>query len=64
MTRYLILSFLLTTLSAGSVGASGLRWLPRPAADLVQARLVLDGTNSSTAAPDVAQSCAGVTFTR
>ena len=42
MTRYLILGFLLTTIPAGSIGASEFRLLPRLAADLVQARLVLD----------------------
>lgn len=64
MTRYLILSFLLTTISAGSIAASEFRLLPRLAGDLVQVRLVLDGSESSTAAPDVAKSCEGVTFTR
>ena len=48
MTRYLILGFLLTTISAGSHRSSEFRFLPRLAADLVQARLVLDGSNSST----------------
>ncbi len=66
MTRYLILSFLLTTISAGSIAASEFRVLPRLAADLLQARLVLEGSNSSTAAatPDASRSCEGVTFTR
>lgn len=64
MTRYLVLSFLLTTIAVGSARSSEFRILPQLAADPVQARLVLDGSNSSTAAPDVAQSCTGVTFTR
>jgi len=63
MTRYLILSFLLTAVTAGSAWAE-FRPLPRLVADLVQVRLVLDGSNSSTSTPDVAQSCEGVTFTR
>jgi acetyl esterase/lipase len=64
MTRYLILGFLLTTISAGTIGASEFRFMPRMTADLVKIRLVLEGSNSSTSAPDVAQSCEGVTFTR
>ncbi len=64
MTRYLILGFLLTTISAGTIGASEFRFLPRMAADLVKTRLVLEGSSSSTPAPDAAQSCEGVTFTR
>src|SRR3990170_629761 len=66
MTRYLILSFLLTTISAGSIGASEFRFLPHMATDPVKIRLVLDDSNSSTvaAAPDASKSCEGVTFTR
>jgi acetyl esterase/lipase len=66
MTRSLILGFLLTTISAGSIGASEFRFLPRPAADLAQARLVLEGSNSppAEATPDASRSCEGVTFTR
>ena len=66
MTRYLILSFLLTTISAGSIGASELRFMPRLATDLVKIRLVLEGSNGSTAAtaPDASNACEGVTFSR
>lgn len=66
MTRYLILGFLLTTMGASSIGASEFRLPPRMAPDLVQARLVLDGASSSSAAAaaDASQSCEGVTFTR
>jgi acetyl esterase/lipase len=64
MTRYLILGFLLTTISAGTIGASEFRFIPRMTADLVKIRLALEGSSNSTPAPDVAQSCEGVTFTR
>ena len=37
---------------AGSATGAGFRLVPRPAADLVQARLVLDSSNNSTATPD------------
>lgn len=62
--RYLIPCCLLMTMTAGFAGGSELRLLPRMAPDLLQIRLVLDGSNRSTAAPDAAKSCAGVTFTR
>jgi len=64
MKRSLVLCLLLTTIIAGSARGSEFRFLPRLAPDLVKVRLVLDGANSSTSAPDVAQSCEGVTFTR
>ena len=64
MTRYLVLSFLLMSIMAGSATGAGFRLVPRPAADLVQARLVLDNSNNTTATPDAMESCAGVTFSR
>ena len=65
MIRYLILSFLLTAITAGSARAE-FRFLPHMATDLVKIRLVLEGSNSSTAdaAPDASKSCEGVTFSR
>jgi len=65
MTRYLVLSFLLTAIAAGSARAE-FRFMPHMAADPVKVRLVLEGSNSSTAAaaPDASNACAGVTFTR
>ena len=64
MTRTLILCLLLTATTAASALGSELRFSPRVAADILQIRLVLDGSNRSTAAPDAMKSCAGVTFTR
>jgi acetyl esterase/lipase len=57
MARYLILSFLLTTITAGFTRASEFRFLPHLAADLMKIRLVLDGSDTSA-------SCEGVTFSR
>ncbi len=65
MTRYLILGFLLTTLTAGSVTASELRLMPPMATDPVKIRLLLEGSQSSTAATaDAPKSCEGVRFSR
>jgi acetyl esterase/lipase len=65
MTRYLILSFLLTAITAGSARAE-FQFLPQMATDPVKVRLVLEGSDSPTtgAAPDSAKSCEGVTFSR
>lgn len=66
MTRYLIVSFLLTTIAAGSARGFEFRLLPSITADLVQIRLVLEGSNSPPAAAtvDLPKTCDGVTFSR
>ena len=66
MTRYLILSFLLTAITAGGSARAEFQFLPHMVADPVQVRLVLEGSDSPTtgAAPDSAKSCEGVTFSR
>jgi acetyl esterase/lipase len=65
MTRYLILSFVLTAITAGSARAE-FRFQPHMVADPVKIGLVLEGSNSSTAdaTPDASKSCEGVTFSR
>lgn len=64
MTRYLVLSVLLTSIVAGSASGAGFGLLPRVPDEPVRARLVLDSSNSSTDAPDAPQMCEGVTFSR
>lgn len=70
MTRYLLLGLLLTTIAGASARAFEARFfpdfLPGPTTALVKTGLVADGAMASAddATPDLAKSCAGVSFTR
>ena len=68
MTKYLVLVFLLTAITGGSVSGTE---PPEIAGNLVKAGLALDGSDSvpenpqpADATADQSQSCAGVSFTR
>jgi acetyl esterase/lipase len=63
MTRYLVLCFLLTTITGASVRGSESA-LPDIPADLTRAGLVLDGTSPDDASSDQSKSCARVSFSR
>ena len=64
MTRYLILSLLLTTIAAGPAPATEFRFLPRTAADVVRVGLIEGSDPSAMTAADASAYCTGVTFTR
>jgi acetyl esterase/lipase len=62
MTRYLVLCFLLTTITGASVRGSESELPDIP--NLTRAGLVLDGTSPDDAASDQSKSCARVSFSR